>query len=434
MKVLIIGGGGREHALADKVSKSKLVEKIFIAPSNGVIEKKVSNTVAVSIKQDEIEKLLNFAIDENIDLTIVGPEAPLSLGIVNLFRKNHKKIVGPTKEASQLESSKAFSKDFMKKYAIPTARYEIFSDVLSACRFLEQNSENRWVVKVDELAFGKGVIVTQSTEEAKDAVKAFMERSILGFNAKKVIVEECLLGREISYFALCDGNGFITLGSAEDYKRLHDQDTGPNTGGMGAVSPAPALSDEDKIFIENEIIEKVIDGMNREKMPFSGVLFLGLMKTQNGISVLEFNTRFGDPETQVLLPLIESDLLPWLEASSNSSLEHLRKKEKLVHRKSVGVHVVMAAHGYPGIDGEVIRVGDSISFKKDFHNQDNEFLYFAGVKNNDGAILTNGGRVLGLTVVDTEVETCRKKIYKSLQNINFHGAHFRQDIGTRIGM
>lgn len=432
MKILVLGSGGREHALVQKISSSKLVEKIFIAPSNGLIEKmNIKTFLANGIKSIlEIDQILKFVESEKIDLTVVGPEAPLAEGIVNRFNEKGFLIVGPTREASQLEVSKVFSKNFMKKYQIPTARYEIFSESIRAKKFLENNKDTRWVIKVDELAQGKGVTVTNSYATASEAVSQFMERAILGFNAKNLVIEECLEGPEISFFALCDGEDFISLGSAEDHKRLYDNDLGPNTGGMGAISPAPALSTDDQKIIENDIIRKVLKGMRNEGTPFSGVLFVGLMKTSAGLKVLEFNTRFGDPETQVLLPLMESDLVPWLEAAAKGTIARLKEKEKFELKKLYGIHVVMAAHGYPGTEGKKVRIGDEVFISNDSSNH--YLIFFAGVKLDGSRIVTNGGRVLGVTALSDSVLMAKNEAYDLIKNIEFKDAHYRRDIGAKF--
>lgn len=433
MKILVLGAGGREHALVQKISTSQMVKEIFIAPSNGLIEKTTKKTSrALSIAElSNLESVLAFVEKEKIDLTVVGPEAPLSLGIVDAFRAKGYLIVGPSKLASLLEGSKAFSKDFMDKYHIPTARYENFSKTSDALEFLTKNKETKWVVKVDELAQGKGVIVASSHEEAVDAVLQFKENGILGFNAKNLVIEECLYGREISFFALCDGEDFISLGSAEDHKRLRDNDLGPNTGGMGAISPAPALTSEDQKMIEQEVITKVLVGMKKEGTPFTGVLFVGLMKTQSGLKVLEFNTRFGDPETQVLLPLMESDLVSWLVASASKGIKKLKEKEEFKLKKLHGVHVVMSAFGYPGTEGIKVRSGDEVTLNEKSFDNKNKFLFYAGVKLSDGKILTYGGRVLGVTALSDNPVMAKNEAYSLVSEIHFAGAHYRLDVGMK---
>lgn len=436
MKILIIGSGGREHALAYAVSRSPEVSKLVVAPGNPGMPSALPGVECKNIAATDVRGLLDFALQEKMDLTIVGPEASLSAGIVDEFEKHKLLIVGPTKAASALEASKAFAKKIMKKAGVPTAGYAEFFDVESALSYIEKHSSERMVVKCDGLAAGKGVIVCESREEAKNAVRALMLDKFIGVNVDHIIIEDFLEGIEVSAFALCDGETFSFLGTACDHKRLRDGDAGPNTGGMGTFSPARCLDSNDQEWIEEHIFAPMMSTMKTEGVPFSGILFAGLMKTKDrGWQVLEFNTRLGDPETQVLLPLIEEDLLPWLLASARKDLKSLFQKlnrKNPLRRNLEGVHVVMAAHGYPGTEGVKVRNGDKIVFDPDFRIGENEFLFFAGVELREDSFYTSGGRVLGVTSLALDAETARRKAYEKIESIHFEGAQFRHDIGARL--
>jgi phosphoribosylamine--glycine ligase len=429
MKILIIGSGGREHAIAHAVSKSSLVSRIVVCPGNPGMSSAMPGLECKNISATDIEALTSFALGEKFDLTIVGPESTLSLGIVDLFQKNNLAVVGPTKAASTLESSKAFAKKIMEKAGVPTAGYAEFFEVESALAYIEKHSENEMVVKCDGLAQGKGVIVCVTKEEAKNAVRALMLDKFLGENINHIIIEDFLDGIEVSAFALCDGKTFSFLGTACDHKRLSDGDLGPNTGGMGTFSPARCFDQVDQSWMEEKVFSPMMAAMKDEGIPFSGILFAGLMKTKkNGWQVLEFNVRFGDPETQVLLPLIEDDLVPLFMAAASGEL----KSHKAPQRKNLhGVHVVMAAHGYPGTEGIKVRSGDEIHFEKDFRLNNDEILYFAGVDMKDNKFITKGGRVLGLTAIAETPAAARTKAYEKIEMIHFDGAQFRHDIGAR---
>jgi phosphoribosylamine--glycine ligase len=428
MKVLVIGSGGREHAIAFKISQSTLVSEVVVAPGNPGMKMTMPQLRTKNIKTDSCNELLQFALEEKFDLTIVGPEASLSKGIVDLFRQNDLLIVGATKAASELEISKAFAKQIMMAANVPTAAYAEFFDEASALLFVEKKLSEKMVVKCDGLAAGKGVIVCQSKNEAIAAVKALMSEKLLGENVEHVIIEDFLEGIEVSAFALCDGESFTFLGTACDHKRLRDGDLGPNTGGMGTFSPARCMNDEDQQWIEEFIFSPVLKEMKVRNIPFTGILFAGLMKTNSGWKVLEFNVRLGDPETQVLLPLIGEDLVPWFIASASGNLKTLpplkRKSEK-------GVHVVMAAHGYPGTEGVPVRSDDFIHLDMSFDETKNEFLFFAGVKETEQGLVTGGGRVLGVTVLDETSGMARERAYEKISHIHFDGAQFRKDIGAR---
>lgn len=423
MKILIIGSGGREHALAWKILQSIKVRQVFVAPGNGGMFHKLPNLTPVNIKATEVEELLAFALKEKIDLTVVGPENSLSLGICDLFKANGLKVFGPSKAAAQLESSKTFAKEIMQAANVPTAAYKAFKNFQAASEFIERTPWTQMVVKADGLAAGKGVVVCSDKATALSAVKDFMLNDILGFKVQDLLIEEFLVGPEVSVFALSDGNNVTFLGTAGDHKRLRDHDQGPNTGGMGVISPSPFFNDGDEEVVMNKIIKPTIAEMKKRGMPFSGVLFAGLMKTPNGYKTLEFNVRFGDPETQALMTLIEDDIVPLFLACAdgvlhNTSIEMSPEK---------AIHVVMAAHGYPGTEGISVRSGDEITLPMELKSK----IFFAGVDRKDGRLLTAGGRVLGLTALADSYEEARAKAYGDVIKINFAGAQFRTDIGVQ---
>ncbi|MDD4972813.1 MAG: phosphoribosylamine--glycine ligase [Bacteriovorax sp.] len=433
MKILIIGSGGREHAIAHKLSLSSDVSGIIVSPGNAGMEKTLPGIKTQKIAADDIEALLSFALKEQIALTIVGPEATLSLGIVNLFRANNLLIVGSTKEASLLETSKAFAKKIMNEAGVPTAAFSEFFEAEIALQFIHSSPHTKMVVKCDGLAAGKGVVVCQNKTEAINAVNALMKDKLLGENIDHIIIEDFLEGIEVSAFALCDGESFSFLGTACDHKRLRDGDMGPNTGGMGVFSPASIFSIADELWINENVFAPMLNTMKKNGTPFTGILFAGLMKTKHGWSVLEFNVRFGDPETQVLLPLIEEDLLPWFKASAAGTISELQNKlGRLSPRKSnlVGVHVVMAAHGYPGTEGVKVRSGDKIQFDKNFNLDSKDYLFFAGVDGIGSDLVTKGGRILGITALSEKFSSARKNAYDLISKIHFDGAQFRRDIAN----
>lgn len=430
MKVLVVGSGGREHALCTSLTDSPIVTRVIVSPGNGGMKETLHQLQVESVAATDREGLLKLALRENVDLTVVGPEASLSEGIVDLFRENNLRIVGPTKAASLLETSKAFAKKVMQKNGVPTASYEEFFNADSALKYIEETGLTKMVVKCDGLAQGKGVIVCANKNEARIAVLSLMKERLLGENKEHIIIEECLEGVEVSAFALCDGKTFSFLGTASDHKRLRDGDLGPNTGGMGVYSPATVMTAEDEEWIKENVFSPMLKGF-----PFSGILFAGLMKTAEGWKVLEFNVRFGDPETQVLLPLLNEDLAPWLMASAEGSMselqEKLGRKSPLV-KNMKGVHVVMAAHGYPGTEGVAVRSGDKISFSDSFNLSPYDFLFLAGVEKKNGELKTKGGRVLGLTSLAETYTFARAKAYDFVEQVRFEGAQYRTDIGKGL--
>jgi len=433
VKVLIIGSGGREHALAQAVSKSSLVSRIVVCPGNPGMQTTIPGLECKNISVSDTAEIVHYAKKEKFDLTIIGPEASLSLGVVDELRKEGLSVVGPTLAASKLESSKAFAKKMMMKAHVPTAAYAEFFDVESALQWIEKSQHEKMVVKCDGLAQGKGVIVCETKAEATNAVCALMVDKFLGDNVDHIIIEEFLEGIEVSAFALCDGDSFSFLGTACDHKRLLDGDRGPNTGGMGTFAPARCFEMNDEKWIEENIFSPMMNVMKKEGIPFSGILFAGLMKIANkGWQVLEFNVRLGDPETQVILPLIDEDPVPWFLAASQGKLaaHQLQMGRKDILRKNKhAIHVVMAAYGYPGTDGQKVRSGDKIDFS-DFRPDESDSLYFAGVESRDNSFYTKGGRILGVTTLSDAADTARENVYTKLKCIRFNGAQFRHDIGA----
>lgn len=441
MKILVVGSGGREHALCETISRSPLVSKLYAAPGNPGMKESLPSLEILPRSFLDQAAIRDFVLQEKIDLVVIGPEDAIEKGLTDFLREKGVNVFGPSKAAGQVESSKAFAKKLMKTYGVPTANYQEFKGVngaKEALKYLEQSPNHQHVVKCDFLAQGKGVIVCQNKDEAKSAVLAFMEERLLGENRDHIIIEDFLEGKEVSFFALTDGDEISFLGSACDHKRLRDGDEGPNTGGMGVFSPPQIVSADDEEWILKNIFTPMIQGMKKEGIPFSGVLFAGLMKTPvHGWQVIEFNARFGDPETQALLPLIDEDLVPWFLASADGTLSHLKEKlgrKSPLLKKARSLHVVMAAHGYPGTEGIKIRSGDPISFDADFLLGPNEYLYFAGVGKIDDKLVTKGGRILGVTALGNNYKEARATAYHCLKKIYFDGAHFRQDIGLGLDL
>jgi phosphoribosylamine--glycine ligase len=430
MKIFVIGSGGREHALVWKIAQSKLVDKIFCAPGNGGIS---ALAECIDIKAENIPGLLEFARKEKIDLTVVGPEIPLSMGIVDEFNKNKLKVFGANKKAAQLEASKVFAKQIMAKYKVPTAGFEIFDNADAADRYIEKIGAP-CVVKADGLAAGKGVVVAKTRDEAKQAVSAIMREKIFGDSGNKVIIEECLEGQEASILVLTDSKEVIPLASSQDHKRIFDDDKGPNTGGMGAYSPAPVVTK--KLFDEvlEKIIYRTIDGLAKEGIDYRGILYAGVMITKVGPKTLEFNCRFGDPETQAILPRLKSDLVETMLAISDAKLSKVVKSGGLKWDSRACVCVVMASGGYPG-DYEK---GKEIFGLEDAAKTKDVVVFHAGTKKiaagqNAGRpfIVTNGGRVLGVTGLGNTIKDAIDLTYRAVGKIKFEGMHFRNDIGAK---
>ena len=419
MKVLVIGGGGREHALVWKIARSPLVTKIFCAPGNPGTAELAEN---LDIKVDELEKLLAFAISEEIGLTVVGPEQPLSLGIVDLFEEHGLKVFGPSKNAAYIEGSKAFSKDLMRKYNVPTAAYGVFTELDEAEKFIKQTGAPI-VVKADGLAAGKGVIIAQSCEEAVAAVRDMLSGNAFGAAGSRVVIEEFLTGEEASFLVLTDGKNIIPLASAQDHKAVFDNDQGPNTGGMGAYSPAPVVTPEIHEAAMREVIEPTVAGMAAEGRPYRGVLYAGLMIRDGVVKTLEFNARFGDPECQPLLMRMKSDIVPLLLAIADGNLAG----HSIEWHQKAAVCVVMAAEGYPGN----YRKGDTIDGLDQAAALDEVSVFHAGTAIRDGKCVTSGGRVLGITALGGTVKEAIEKAYGGVALIRWPGVHFRNDIGKK---
>lgn len=419
MKVLVIGSGGREHALVWKIAQSPLVKKVFCAPGNPGIGTIAEN---ISVKVDDLPGLLAFAEKEKIDLTVVGPELPLSLGIVDLFEEKGLKVFGARKNAAYIEASKAFAKDIMNKYGVPTAAYEVFTQVEPAVAFIE-NLGAPIVVKADGLAAGKGVIIAQTKEEAISAVNDMLSGNVFGAAGSRVVIEEFLKGEEASFLAFTDGKNIIPLASAQDHKAIYDGDLGPNTGGMGAYSPAPVVTPLIHEKVMREVMRKTIDGMAAEGRPYRGVLYAGLMIDGDNIKVLEFNARFGDPECQPLLMRMKSDLVPVLLAVAEGDISKITVEW---HDKAA-VCVVMAAEGYPGD----YRKGDFIAGLDKASGVEDLFVFHAGTATKDGAFVTSGGRVLGVTALGSSIREAIEHAYKGVSAINWQGVQYRKDIGKK---
>lgn len=420
MKILVIGTGGREHALIWKLKQSPQVKKIFCAPGNGGI---ASLGECIDIKAEDVEGLLKFALKKKIDFTVVGPEAPLALGIVDKFEHRGLRIFGPHQQAARLEASKAFAKEFMHRYHIPTANFRVFEQYEEAELFLKE-SDFPLVVKADGLAAGKGVMVCATFKEASQAIDQIMRKKIFKEAGNKVVIEECLFGQEVSILAVSDGNDFLILDSAQDHKRIFDDDLGPNTGGMGAYSPAYILSKELHREISTNIIRPVIEGMKKEGNIFKGILYAGLMITGEGPRVLEFNVRFGDPEAQALLPRLKNDLYDVMLASCQGDLHRIR----LSWDRKACVCVVMSARGYPA----EYEKGKEIKGLEAFLKDEETIVFHAGTTlRQDGTFVSSGGRVLGVTSLGDDIEGAIKRVYNSVEKIKFDGCFFRRDIGAK---
>ena len=420
MKVLIIGGGGREHALAYKVSQSKLADQIYCAPGNAGIEEYAE---CVDIGVMEFDKLASFAKEKGIDLTIVGPDDPLVAGVVDVFEANHLRVFGPRKNAAIIEGSKAFSKDLMKKYHIPTAAYETFDAPGAAIAYLE-SCEYPVVLKADGLALGKGVLICGNLEEAKAGVKTIMLDKQFGTAGDRMVVEEFMTGREVSVLAFCDGTHIKPMTSAQDHKRAGDGDMGLNTGGMGTFSPSPFYTKDIDLFCMENIYQPTMDAMKAEGRDFTGILFFGLMLTENGPKLLEYNARFGDPEAQVVLPRMINDILEVMEACIDGKLNEL----DLEFEQNAAVCVILASAGYP----EHYEKGFLIEGLDYFNGKKGYYAFHAGTRKTAEGIVTNGGRVLGITATGTDLKAARKNAYQAAGWISFENKYMRQDIGKAI--
>lgn len=419
MKVLIVGSGAREHALAWKVAQSPLVDEVYCAPGNGGTLEVGTN---VAIGAEDSEALADFAAAEGIDLTIVGPEMPLVLGIADVFRRRGLRLFGPSGAAAVIEGEKSFAKNLMKKYGIPTAAFDVFTDVEPALEFLRQHGVPV-VIKADGLAAGKGVMVATDATTAEETIIDFLRRGVLGPAGKKIVLEEFLRGREVSAMAITDGKTVLPLAPARDHKRLGDGDTGPNTGGMGAYSPVPDYTPELAQRVEREILRPTVEAMAKEGRPFQGILYAGLMLTEAGPKVLEFNCRFGDPETQVVLPRLKNDLVEVIV----STLEGRLAEVKLQWSEEATVGVVLASAGYPG----PVKKGLPITMSESLPEEDGGgvHLFHAGTTYQDGQLVTAGGRVLTVVAEGAGLAGARARAYRALEKVEFPGRIWRQDIG-----
>lgn len=420
MKILIVGSGGREHAIAWKVSQSDRVDKIYCAPGNAGIGQIAE---CVDIGAMEFDKLAEFAKNNAIDLTIIGMDDPLVGGIVDVFEAQGLKVFGPRKNAAILEGSKAFSKDLMKKYNIPTAAYETFNSPEEAKAYLE-TSKYPIVLKADGLALGKGVLICNTKEEAMDGVNELMVSKKFGDSGNTIVVEEFMTGREVSVLSFVDGNTIRIMTSAQDHKRAGDGDTGLNTGGMGTFSPSPFYTEEVDEFCKKYIYQATVDAMKAEGREFKGIIFFGLMLTSEGPKVLEYNARFGDPEAQVVLPRMKNDIVDVFEACVNGTLD----KIDLEFEDNAAVCVVLASDGYP----VKYEKGFEIKGLENFEGKDSYFVFHAGSKLVDGKIVTNGGRVLGVTAKGENLVEARANAYKATELIEFDNKYMRHDIGKAI--
>ena len=420
MKVLIVGSGGREHAIATSVAKSPKVDKIYCAPGNAGI-----GTIAecVAIGAMEFEKLVEFAKKEAIDLTIIGMDDPLVGGVVDAFEAEGLRVFGPRKNAAILEGSKAFSKDLMKKYDIPTAAYENFDSPEAALAYLE-TADFPIVLKADGLALGKGVLICNTLEEAKDGVKSIMLDKQFGSAGNRLVIEEFMTGREVSVLSFVDGKTIKTMTSAQDHKRAKDGDEGLNTGGMGTFSPSPFYTEEVDEFCKKYVYQKTVDAMAAEGRPFTGIIFFGLMLTEKGPRVLEYNARFGDPEAQVVLPRMKNDIVEVMEACIDGKLDEI----DLEFEDNAAVCVVLASDGYP----VQYEKGLPISGLDNFKDKDGYYVFHAGTALKDGQIVTNGGRVLGVTAKGATLQEARANAYEATKWVDFDNKYCRSDIGKAI--
>ena len=422
MKVLIVGSGGREHAIAWKVAQSKKVDKIYCAPGNAGISEVAE---CVPIGAMEFDKLVAFAKEKEIDLTVIGMDDPLVGGIVDVFEKEGLRVFGPRKNAAILEGSKAFSKDLMNKYHIPTAAYETFTDPEKALEYLE-TAKMPIVLKADGLALGKGVLICQTLEEAKEGVKTLMMDKKFGSAGDEIVIEEFMTGREVSVLSFVDGNIVKIMSSAQDHKRAKDGDQGLNTGGMGNFSPSPFYTEEVDEFCKKYIYQPTVDAMKAEGRPFKGVIFFGLMLTPEGPKVLEYNARFGDPEAQVVLPRLENDIVDVFEACIDGTLDKVDLK---FDNDRATVCVILASDGYP----VEYKKGFPIEGLEKFKGKDDYYVFHSGTKFNDkGQIVTNGGRVLGVTATGKDLKEARKKAYEATEWVSFENKYMRHDIGRAI--
>lgn len=420
MKILVVGGGGREHAIVKKLAQSKKNPKIYVAPGNAGTEENATN-VAISVM--DFDALADFAKKEKIDLTVVGMDDPLVGGIVDRFEAEGLRVFGPRKNAAILEGSKAFSKDLMKKYGIPTAAYENFNDPQKAIKYLE-TANYPIVLKADGLALGKGVLICKTFEEAKSGIEELMIDKSFGDAGNTIVIEEFLQGREVSVLSFVDGTHYALMTSAQDHKRAKDGDEGLNTGGMGTFSPSPFYTEEVDRYCKEHIYQKTVDAMRAEGREFKGIIFYGLMLTKSGVKVLEYNARFGDPETQVVLVRMENDIIDVFEACIDGCLD----KIDLKFEDNAAVCVVLASDGYP----LKYEKGKKITGLENFEGKTDIFAFHAGTKKVNDDVVTNGGRVLGITATAPTLKEARDKAYEATKLIDFENKYMRNDIGMSI--
>ena len=416
MKILVIGSGGREHALAWKLKQSARVDRIFCAPGNAGTAQIAEN---VAILATDLPALVRFAKKNDVGLTVVGPDDPLAMGIVDLFQAERLRVFGPTKSAARLESSKIFAKELMRAQKVPTAEASTFSDSDEALRYCDQ-LKFPVVIKADGLALGKGVIIASDRATARSTIEAMMKEARFGAAGRRIVIEEFLRGSECSIHALVDGEHYLLLESARDHKRAFDGDQGPNTGGMGAFSPANNWNPQFQSQFEETIIQPILRGLNKEGIDYRGLLYPGLMITDDGARVLEFNCRFGDPETQAILPRMKSDLLPLLEATMDGTIEN----QSIEWDQRLAVTVVLASGGYP----EKYETGKPISGLEESANLSDVQIFHAGTKPAGEKIVTAGGRVLAVTALGSTIEDARSRAYEAVSRVHFEGCHFRRDI------
>ena len=419
MEVLVVGSGGREHALVWKIAQSPMVKKVYCAPGNPGISEVAE---CVDIDAENIEGLYNFALKKKIDLTVVGPEDVLVAGIVDRFKDGHLNIFGPNKRASVIEGSKVYAKTIMKKYGIPTADFKVFDDLKYAKKHIS-TCDFPLVIKADGLAKGKGVFVCKTLKEADRHIDDIMKEKIFGYAGERIVIEGFLSGEEVSILAITDGKTIVPLSSVQDHKAVYEGDKGPNTGGMGAYSPVPFVTDDLQSSIEENILVPIVHALKKENRPYKGVIYAGLMITNAGPKVLEFNARFGDPETQVLLMRMKSDLVPLLLSTVKNNIEEV----EIEWHDGVSVCVIMASKGYP----DKYEKGLPVFGLEAVKSVTNVQVFHAGTAIKDGKVVTNGGRVLGVTILERDLGKAQKNVYEAIKKLSFDGAHYRKDIGTK---
>lgn len=420
MKILVVGGGGREHAIVWKLSQSPNAEKIYCAPGNFGIS---SLAECVDIKVGEFDKLVAFAKEKEIDLTVIGPDDPLVDGIVDAFEKAGLRVYGPRANAAIIEGSKVFSKELMKKYNIPTAGYEVFDDSAKALSYIKEQDSYPTVIKAEGLALGKGVIIAQNYEEAADAISDIMDKKVFGASGDRVVIEEFLTGQEVSILTFTDGKTIVPMVTAQDHKRAYDNDQGLNTGGMGTFSPSRTFTPEMAKYTYDNILVPTMNALNSEGRTFKGTIFFGLMMTPKGVKVIEYNARFGDPETQVVLPRLKTDLLDIFNAVVDEKLSEINVEWE----DNAAVCVICASGGYP----QKYETGFEISGIDVAEGKDGVTVFHAGTKGADGKCVTAGGRVLGVTAVEANLDRAIAKAYEAVGDIEFKNMHYRKDIGVK---